>query len=241
MNKWINRYLTEFYTDKTDINETSHYMSALSVTTISVPNNNEIDLNKTAGDLTSSYSDKNFKINENSISCTDNTDNAWIKKTKEYIALNKAHSDRKKSLGHRVQILRVLIKRFLNDSECREMVNYQGTLINDKAIEDYLDTELSNFDYDLEAAVTMYRHYTPDPVLTCKCAYQAPFCSCESIQIPGVVACNNCEKFIPDNIGDGAGIGNCTHGVQWTEEIHGRMPLFRYASRHCNKFSKWQS
>lgn len=77
MSKWINRYLNEFHTDKTDINDNSHDMSVLSVSTISVSNKNEININNMAGDLTTSNSDNNFKINKKSISHTDNTDNSW--------------------------------------------------------------------------------------------------------------------------------------------------------------------
>lgn len=53
-----------------------------------------------------------------------------------------------------------------------------------------------------------------------------------------VVCCNNCIHFTSDQIGDGAGIGKCTLGTQWTYGIKGRMPLFRYADRYCSKFKK---
>lgn len=53
-----------------------------------------------------------------------------------------------------------------------------------------------------------------------------------------IVSCNKCEHFTPDQIGDGAGIGNCDMGVKWTKEWHGRMPLYRYTERHCEQFSK---
>ena len=53
-----------------------------------------------------------------------------------------------------------------------------------------------------------------------------------------IVTCNACERFSPDKIGDGAGIGSCELGVKWTQEFNGRMPLFRYSERHCKQFSK---
>lgn len=62
---------------------------------------------------------------------------------------------------------------------------------------------------------------------------------CSNRKIPsGLIVCDNCEHFIPDSIGDGAGIGKCEHGIEWTQEYNGRVPLFRYVSRHCPKFSK---
>lgn len=95
------------------------------------------------------------------------------------------HLERKNALHPgRLHIMKVLIRRFLNVESCRQMVNYKDKLpINDNAIEDYLEMELVNFDYDLEAMINMYRHYTP-PVnnfsITCKkCGYNPPFCSCE--------------------------------------------------------------
>jgi len=53
-----------------------------------------------------------------------------------------------------------------------------------------------------------------------------------------IVTCNTCELFTPDEIGDGAGIGDCALGIKWTQEYNGRRPLFRYAERHCVQFSK---
>lgn len=56
-----------------------------------------------------------------------------------------------------------------------------------------------------------------------------------------IVTCNACEHFTPDTIGDGFGIGECYLGVKWTQEFDGRRPLYRYADRHCEKFSKLMS
>lgn len=53
-----------------------------------------------------------------------------------------------------------------------------------------------------------------------------------------MVTCNTCEHFTSDKVGDGTGIGECYLGVKWTQEFDGRRPLYRYAERHCVKFSK---
>lgn len=53
-----------------------------------------------------------------------------------------------------------------------------------------------------------------------------------------LIICNACEYFTADPVGDGAGIGHCAFGIEWTEEFNGRKPLFRYAERHCDKFRK---
>jgi hypothetical protein len=52
-----------------------------------------------------------------------------------------------------------------------------------------------------------------------------------------IIACNDCIHFTPDKIGDGAGIGSCSCDINWTQEINGRSPLFRYTKRHCNDFN----
>jgi hypothetical protein len=156
------------------------------------------------------------------------------------------HLERKRALrSGRLEIFRILLRRFLNDPKCRDMVNYKGSLpINDKAVADYLDMELLNFDYDIEATIDIYRIYTPigDPsTITCaKCGYNPQFCSCGTVPV-GMVACDACEHFTPDQIGDGGGIGTCGVQIKSTQEINGRMPLYRYAHRHCDKFSKLMS
>lgn len=73
------------------------------------------------------------------------------------------------------------------------------------------------------------------------CGYNKPFCSCK-IPCPGTVTCNDCRLFIPDNIGDGVGIGRCELGVTWTTVFNRRkMPLYRYSERYCDKFIKLMS
>ena len=53
-----------------------------------------------------------------------------------------------------------------------------------------------------------------------------------------VVQCSYCTYFTPDSIGDGAGIGTCIFNVKWTQETHGRLPLYRYAERHCVQYKQ---
>jgi hypothetical protein len=56
-----------------------------------------------------------------------------------------------------------------------------------------------------------------------------------------IVNCNACEHFTPDAIGDGFCIGERYLGIKWTLECDGRRLLYRYADRHCDKFSKLMS
>lgn len=51
-----------------------------------------------------------------------------------------------------------------------------------------------------------------------------------------LVQCDRCIHFIPDSIGSGAGIGDCAVGIKWTQQVGGRMPLYRYAERHCVQY-----
>lgn len=53
-----------------------------------------------------------------------------------------------------------------------------------------------------------------------------------------LVQCDRCLHFIPDSIGSGAGIGNCSVGVKWTQQVGGKMPLYRYAERHCVQYKQ---
>lgn len=85
----------------------------------------------------------------------------------------------------RLEVFRILLRSFLNDSKCRAIMNYQGGMpIDNKAVEDYLDLELVNFDYDLELMIDMYRHYAPIPNRTpsncLKCGYNLLFCGCKT-------------------------------------------------------------
>lgn len=59
-----------------------------------------------------------------------------------------------------------------------------------------------------------------------------------AFSVSKTVCCDNCRHFTPDKVGDGVGIGACNLGITWTQECRGRMPLYRFADRHCSYFSK---
>lgn len=106
-----------------------------------------------------------------------------------YDERKETHLKRKQALHQgRLDVARVLLWRFLNDAECREMVGYKGqipSLHKDTSLETYLESELVNFDYELEAMIDLYRIYTPKPPVIdgrCKCGYNPPFCNCPKIQ-----------------------------------------------------------
>lgn len=95
----------------------------------------------------------------------------------------KSHSVLKKNLGPRIEVLRVLIRRFLSNPSNRRMVNYRvDRLMNDSAIEVYLDNELKNFEYDLEAIIGVYQKcVSPLQSSSTQCAlcsYRGVFCGC---------------------------------------------------------------
>lgn len=74
-----------------------------------------------------------------------------------------------------------------------------------------------------------------------QCGYCKSLCECMAKNTI-VVTCNGCEHFTHDKIGDGAGIGDCGLSIKWTYEGNtGRIPLYRYAPRHCNQYSKLMS
>lgn len=52
------------------------------------------------------------------------------------------------------------------------------------------------------------------------------------------IQCNKCKHFMPDTIGDGAGIGHCEMNIKWTSNSHGKMPLYRYADRYCVQYKQ---
>ncbi len=151
--------------------------------------------------------------------------------------IKKINYNIKQTLGPRIQILRVLIRRNLNHIRAQDTTTQTKMLINDKFVEFVVDHELSAHNYDLEAAIDSCREFAPKPEPTCKCGYQPPFCSCGGILMSEVVTCNSCKHFTPDKVGDGAGIGNCRHGIESTQELSGRMPLYRYSIRRCAKFN----
>lgn len=148
------------------------------------------------------------------------------------------HLRRKKSLGHRVEILRILIRRIMVEIRDQKSSDQSTFIVNDSTVEAIVDLELANYEYDLEKAIDSCRCMAPEPVLFCKCGYRHPFCSCDGTPASDVVTCNSCKHFTPDAIGDGAGIGTCALGVESTQELSGKTPLFRYSNRHCDKFNE---
>lgn len=97
-----------------------------------------------------------------------------------------AHSQKKDLLRPgRLEILRILLSRFLNNAECRFLVDYK-TLgwVTDAMVEKYLDNELVQFNYELEDTIDFYRLIggkilnNAVPPSVCKCGYRPPFCIC---------------------------------------------------------------
>jgi len=74
------------------------------------------------------------------------------------------HNSHKSNLNAtHIVIFRMILRKFLNNSACRKMVNFMETTpINDQTIEAYLDSELINSGYDIEACIAMHLYYTPD-------------------------------------------------------------------------------
>ncbi len=143
------------------------------------------------------------------------------------------HRERKRALNQgRLEVFRCLMRRHLKPSDLSRMVP------TDYEIEEYIDGALKQNDYDIEDAILTYRNIIPTPTLVCKCGYRPPFCSCGGIPVSGMVTCSQCENFTPDKVGDGTGIGLCSLGLQYTEELHGHKPLYRYADRRCDKFKQ---
>lgn len=80
------------------------------------------------------------------------------KKTEiEKIMINeKSHRDTKRELGHRVQILRVLIRRYY--AEKRKKFSEDNFSKNCEAV---LDNVLSRYDYQLELLIDKWRGVVP--------------------------------------------------------------------------------
>lgn len=71
-----------------------------------------------------------------------------------------------------------------------------------------------------------------------QCGYHKSACECAHMRSSERVSCNDCEYFSPDNLDNVTGIGTCELGIIWTQEYNGQKPLYRYAKRHCGRFSK---
>lgn len=89
----------------------------------------------------------------------------------------KDHQRKKEQLGHRVQVLRVLVRRhyaakrdaFTEDQFCKQ-------------VEAVLDNVLHKYDYDLEHCIDSFRKIVPAlqsvPTVCTVCEYRPPFCLC---------------------------------------------------------------
>ena len=93
------------------------------------------------------------------------------------IAKEKSHAKRKIELGHRVQVLRVLIRKYYGDKK----LQYTEDDFS-KHCEAVLDNMLSRFDYDLEMIIDSWRNVEPalkqTPIVCVKCSYRPVFCLC---------------------------------------------------------------
>jgi hypothetical protein len=182
-------------------------------------NGSQLEIIQASNDEEITIGEETSPVNDNILALHPNVD------TRSEYERGKERSKRKLALGCRVQILRVLIRNKFKD--------HRDTLTESEyweRVEKYLDGVLIKFDYNLEEAIDHYRSLFLDENF-----------DLYGIPISGMVACNDCLHFIPDQIGDGAGVGQCGLGITWTKGLGGRMPLYRYIDRRCDTFSKLQN
>lgn len=90
-------------------------------------------------------------------------------------SMDKPHNFKKKELGGRVQIARILVQRFYGYK--RDQCSDAEYVANCEAV---LDGLLLRFDYDIEFIIGKWRAIVPPPAYTacvCEtCGYGAPFC-----------------------------------------------------------------
>src|ERR1700722_13891912 len=88
-------------------------------------------------------------------------------------ALRHEHIAKRKALGYRVDVLKVLISRLLNKN---------FTSASQHALEEFIDKVLKEFKYNLEKAIDHYRGIAPKPATTLAqcdtCGYRSLFCKC---------------------------------------------------------------
>jgi hypothetical protein len=93
------------------------------------------------------------------------------------VAMEKSHSRKKEALGHRVQVLRVLIRNYYKE---KQLSFLEGDFVNH--CEAVLDNMLSRFSYDLEMIIDSWRNIVPElkqqPITCEKCGYRPVFCRC---------------------------------------------------------------
>lgn len=145
-------------------------------------------------------------------------------------ALRCEHEEKKNLLNQdRLHVLRCLIHHNLKSGIPGQMKP------NSQEVEDFIDEELRRFNYDLEDLTTTYRNIIDDA----RNSNDADsFLACFDTETIATATCDTCIHFTADKIGDGTGIGTCNEGIKWTDETQGRLPLYRFTHRHCDKFSK---
>lgn len=117
----------------------------------------------------------------------------------------------------RLHVLKTHIQRWLRS------LNPDRLIPSDKETNDCVESILINNGYDLENAIDTH-------------SFTTDLYGQDSISL--TVTCDACDHFSPDTIGDGVGIGSCSLGMLGTPEPSGFMPSYRFAKRHCIKFTE---
>lgn len=102
---------------------------------------------------------------------------------------------------------------------------------DEEFLKEYIEDQVKAWLHDLDPAIACFQDLA-DKIPKPRIFKPAPLKH---------ITCNECSNFLPDSIGDGAGIGSCAVGVIWTEDSRGRSPLYRYAERRCDLFSRLKS
>lgn len=89
----------------------------------------------------------------------------------------KQHARQKRDLGHRIQVLRVLVRNYYRE---RRFKMTELDFINH--CEAVLDNMLAKYDYDLESIIDKWRTVVPtltdSPDVCQTCTYRPVFCRC---------------------------------------------------------------
>jgi hypothetical protein len=97
--------------------------------------------------------------------------------TEGVLKRHQGHVLKKKSLGARVQVLRVLVRNYYL-SKKEKYTEYDFI----RHCEAVLDNTLVKYSYDLENIISLWANVSPslkDYPITCKnCGYRPPFCGC---------------------------------------------------------------
>jgi len=115
---------------------------------------------------------------------------------------------------------------------------YSAKEINKLNASEIFDLSSITADYAESAGNQSYITYAPADLPRNNCGFDRSNSVEASKQTAlKLVQCDQCIHFTPDSIGSGAGIGHCAVNIKWTQEIHGKMPLYRYAERHCVQYN----